>query len=278
MRAARCMIARMKAASLILAFLVACVSPGAGDDEYPVTPPGIGGQGTGTGGGGGGSGSGGGTMLTAKICILTDSAKLDSCDAVVEPGIKVLLQSGMTRVLAGSTPANGSGLVITTPPAGGATYWVVIPPDAPANLGKPIIRSFVEYNGTLSKTAGGQLVPVFLEEDYLPLSGAHGAQFDETQGAVFARVVNASGVPVDGATTTIDPVAPVAAWYAGTNVDAWTQDAVAGTTTRGVVWYPGLAGATAVSISATKGALPYGPRIIGSLLPNYTTFVDVRPP
>lgn len=271
------MIARMKAASLLLAFLVACTNPGAGDDEYPVTPPGVGGQGTGTGGGGGGSGSGSGAMLTAKVCILTDSSKLDSCDAVVEAGMKVLLQSGMTRVLAGSTPANGSGLVVTTPPAGGASYWVVTPPDV-GDLGKPIIRSFIEYNGTQSKSAGGQLLPVFLSEDYLPLSGAHGAQFDDTQGAVFARVVDASGQPVSGATTTIDPVTQVAAWYAGTNQDAWTQDAAAGTTTRGVVWYPGLVGNTAVSITATKATLSYGPRIIGNLLPNYTTFVDVRPP
>lgn len=265
------MIARMKPAALLLLLAVGCSNP-VGDDEYPITPPGGGGGNGNGGGGGGGSGSDGGqVVLKAKVCILTDSTRLDVCAPMVDPGLQVKLR-GTTDSDPVLTPQDKTGIVTTAMiPAGGVRYWVV--------TGETVFKSLVQYDGVASKSSVGQVLPVFLEGDYKGLTIANGVQYSMDEGAIIERLVRSSdGANVAGALATLTPTDGLrVTQYATVNPDTWEPDSVTGTTTAGLVWYPGLPGDDIVDLTANRAADPVlqGQRLQQKVTADYVTFVTI---
>ena len=218
--------------------------------NYPVIGGGGGGGNVGVDGGGHVDGAtdgatdavpGDGGTITGRVCLLTDLRDLTSCASTGASGLTVTLGAGSAI---GSATTSDDGSFSLTKPAGTGLMWQV--------TGSTIVTSSMAYSADTK-------IPAVSSTDYATLQGDSGVTSTPGQGAVMARITQANS-PLAGATASSNPAGQYLVEYAGSNANAWTQNA---TDAHGTAWLPGLASMQpAVITVAASGGTPSATRSV----------------
>jgi hypothetical protein len=215
-------IVTMRLCFALVATLVAC----SGDDS--MLPVGGGGNDGGFGSPDGGGGTTDGRIIDAptgtpspidaslfvgRVCLLSDSRKIDQCASTGAGGLTVRL---------GSSTAVTSDSGMFTIAGTAATVWTV--------TGANIVTSL--------KVVGDYEIPAITRTMFNGMIAQNLMPFPPNagEGHVIAQVVR-NGMPLPGATATQPAAATWAPFYDGSDATHWTQ---AGTGANGAVWIPNI--------------------------------------
>ncbi len=206
-----------------LAVLAAgCPSGGGGDDDYPIGGGGGGGGTSGpridAGGGGGGDGGTGGTLISGRVCLLSDLRRLinamtGDCAATGAAGLQVSLGGSMPVL----TAADGS---------------FKIPAREGTNLAWQV--SGVGLTTSIIPVSTSALLPVIRDTAYLDLLNSNSAIVDQGEGSIIARIIR-NGAVVMNATAQVVGGESLQTLYDSTNATVWGTVA---TGMLGVAWLP----------------------------------------
>lgn len=204
----------------ITVLLLACAACGKDVEMYPISPG---------GGGGGGTtfvdaavdapGGDGGTMITGRVCLISDARNPTACASTGATNLTVMLgtQTAMTAA---------DGAFTITRPTGTNLAWRV--------SGAGIVAS-------AQPTPSGSTIPALSQAVYETMIAASSAPSGDNTGAIIAKLTQ-NGVAIQGATAATTPAPLGNVYYDGASIDAWELDS---TGSFGVVWVPGLDAGTA---------------------------------
>jgi hypothetical protein len=190
--------------TLALIALLAGCSADAGDD-YPLL----------TGDGLPRPASGGASVVSGRVCLVTDPRNLAACSSSGADGLAVTLGNS-----AATTTPDGSFRLVATPansPMLSVTGLGIVP--------------------TQIAMASAPSIPVLKADLFSQMMAANGITLENGSGSILGTVIRGA-VPVPGVTVTVTPPSAFPPRFDGATPTAFTLDA---TGARGVIWIPGVA-------------------------------------